>query len=525
MQQSKSAQRRRCGSALGLITLTASLVTSGASASAGSLSTPTPTPGGTLIFSKTSLNATFDPAHNFISSFTDGAPMEALYGPGLVYTDTAGNLKMGFAKSLRPSSTKKVWTLVLRKGLKFSDGTPFNAQAVVANVKRLADPATGSTARTYASGISARATNATTVKFTLKAPNSQFASILAQDFSLIPSPTAVAREGASFGSHPVGAGPFKMGTLTPNVSLALVRNPNFAAYAPGQPYLDDLTIQLVGDDSQTQADLQSGQSQAALFVNGQQSQLAQKNGLTVPTNEVGGGLLLMNQSKAPFNNVLAREAVFLALNRAKVANVWAPGNPVWENYYPKTSPYYSASENWPAPNPKKAQQLFNKLASTGHPVNFTVIWPKQTNSVGAQYVASVLNTYKKVKVTVDVLLPAQFSVLQAQGNYQMSPIAVSNSSLFPSTADLLGTGGAVNYQRVSDPKIDADLAEIQAASNQRTLEHAAGNVLKESNSQFDVLPAQANFTGIGYKPSLLGGMKVMAYGVSPMWQDLYLKKS
>jgi ABC-type transport system substrate-binding protein len=183
-----------------------------------------PKSGGSVTVIEAGLDSQFDPALAFISTFTDGPEMEALYGPGLVYQNAAtGAVEMGFAKSLTASQGNKVWTMVLHDELKFSDGTAFNAQAVVDNINRIADPATGSTERAIASTISAKAVNDTTVQFTLQKPNPQFPSVISQGFALVPSPTAVKKEGSSFASHPVGAGPFMMGTLTPSVSLALGR--------------------------------------------------------------------------------------------------------------------------------------------------------------------------------------------------------------------------------------------------------------------------------------------------------------
>jgi len=337
-EQAHRPHRRRrltliagCALAAAVLTACGSSATSSSGTGSGTTGTgagsgQSPKSGGSVTVIG-SLDTQFDPALAFISTFTDGPAMEALYGPGLVYQNAkTGGVEMGFAKSLT-SSDNKVWTMVLRSGLKFSDNTPFNAAAVVASIKRIADPATGSTERAIAQTIDAKAVDDTTVKFTLQKPNSQFPSVISQDFALIPSPTAVAKEGSSFAQHPVGAGPFMMGTLTPSVSLALMKNPNYSLYAPNQPYLDNLTFQQVTDQSQAQADLASGQAQTAAVTTGQQ--MAQLKGIgmsIVESHPVGGAWLDINQGKAPFNDVRARKAVYLALDRKGLANVWAPGD-------------------------------------------------------------------------------------------------------------------------------------------------------------------------------------------------------
>src|SRR6185437_2663307 len=348
-EQAHRPHRRRrltliagCALAAALVTACGSPGSSSSGTGTGTEGTSTggagqaPKAGGSVTVEEAGLDTQFDPALAFISTFTDGPDMEALYGPGLLYQNaTTGAVEYGFAKSMT-STDNKVWTMTLRSGLKFSDGTPFNAAAVVANVKRIADPATGSSEAKIAKTFTAAAVNDTTVQFTLQKVNSQFPSVISQDFALVPSPAAVQKEGSSFAQHPVGAGPFMMGTLTPSVSLALVKNPNYSLYAPNQPYLNSLTFEEVTDSSQSQSNLSTGQAQAAAVTTGQQINTLTGIGMTsITSHPVGGAWLDINQGKAPFNNLDARKAVYLALNQKGLANVWAPGNPVATNYFPQ----------------------------------------------------------------------------------------------------------------------------------------------------------------------------------------------
>ena len=164
-EQAHRPHRRRrltliagCALAAAVLTACGSSATSSSGAAAGSGATGTgtgtgqaPKAGGSVTVEEAGLDTQFDPALAFISTFTDGPEMEALYGPGLLYQNAkTGAVEYGFAKSMT-STDNKVWTMTLRSGLEFSDGTPFNAAAVVANVKRIADPATGSSEAKIAS--------------------------------------------------------------------------------------------------------------------------------------------------------------------------------------------------------------------------------------------------------------------------------------------------------------------------------------------------------------------------------------
>jgi ABC-type transport system substrate-binding protein len=468
----------------------------------------------------------FDPAHNFISTFTDGPAMEAIYGPGLLYEADNGTIQMGFATSLVGSNGNKTWTMKLHPGLKFSDGTAFNAKAVVDNLNRIANPATGSSEQAAASTIKATAPNATTVVFTLKSPNAQFPALLSQDFSLIPSPTAVAKYGSSYNVHPVGPGPFKLQTYTPDVSEKMVRNPYYKLFAPGQPYLDGITFEQVTDNSQAVADMQTGQAQIdSDVINGLLISQLRGAGMTViASHPVGGAWLDLNESKPPFNNVLAREAVYLALDRAKVGQIWAQDNPASTNFYPTTSPYYDAKNNWPAENTAKAQDLFNQLATSGDPVNFTILWPQGTYSAAAQYMASVLNGFKNVSVTTSIVLSSQYlEALNQTGDYQMTAYGFYNSQLFPTIGQIFSTNGALNYEKINDPKLNADVLAMQNASGPTAFKTASDAFLQEIITQYDIIPTQQGDIGFAYNPSDVSGVYLAEFGIPAFYGKMYLK--
>jgi peptide/nickel transport system substrate-binding protein len=509
--------------AVGISTLAAC---GGSSTPAGNTSGSTAAPhtGGTLTIIN-NIGTGMDPAHNFISTFTDGPVMEALYGPGLAYEADDGTIKLGFAASLVSSDNNTTWTMKLKPGLRFSDGTAFNAPAVVDNLNRIADPATGSTEQQIASTIKATARNATTVVFTLKSPNAQFPALLSQDFSLIPSPTAVAKYGNTFNVHPVGPGPFELQVFTPSTSEKLVRNPFYKIYAPGQPYLDSITFEQVLDSNQALADMQSGQAEInSSLINGQLvSQEASAGMKTISSHPVGGAWINLNESKPPFNNVLAREAVYLALNRSKVANIWAPGNPISTNFYPPTSPDYDPKNNWPAQNTAKAQQLFNQLAAEGHPVNFTATWPQGAQSEAAQYIASVLNGFKNVHVTISVEPVSQYLMdMDITGNYQLTAYGFYNSQLFPTIAQIFSTGGALNYEKINDPKLNADVLAMQNASGQTAFKTASDAFLQELIVQYHIIPTQQGDIGFAWNPKVVAGVQVTEFGIPAFYGQMYL---
>ena len=87
--------------------------------------------------------------------------------------------------------------------------------------------------------------NPTTLQVTLVAPDSSFDRTVAQQLLFIGSPTAIKKEGASFGTHPVGAGPFILNSWVRNSQKTFAPNPHY--YQPGLPYLSKLVIDIIPD--------------------------------------------------------------------------------------------------------------------------------------------------------------------------------------------------------------------------------------------------------------------------------------
>ena len=85
----------------------------------------------------------------------------------------------------------------------------------------------------------------TTLQVTLVAPDSSFNRTVAQQLLFIASPTAIKKEGASFGTHPVGAGPFILNSWVRNSQKTFAANPGY--YQPGLPYLSKLAIDVIPD--------------------------------------------------------------------------------------------------------------------------------------------------------------------------------------------------------------------------------------------------------------------------------------
>lgn len=150
-------------------------------------------------------------------------------------------------------------TISLRPGVKFSDGTPLDADAVVWNYKRALDPANACECKAIFDTVTdVRAEGTDKVIMTLSKPFAAFIPAFPSTaLNWIASPTAFEELGEQrFSQFPVGAGPYIVKSNDPSQKLELERNPNY--YLPGQPYLDSLTFQVIGSDQSAVSALQAG---------------------------------------------------------------------------------------------------------------------------------------------------------------------------------------------------------------------------------------------------------------------------
>jgi peptide/nickel transport system substrate-binding protein len=179
---------------------------------------------------------------------TGTTELAAIFDTIMRYDTTEKRFEPQTADSLTPNGDASEWTLKLRPGIRFSDGTDYDADAVVFGMKRhstFGSPAAGLVAniKTYS------AVDKLTVKFTLNAPWASFPYLLASTPGMIPSPTAVkAACGVNqdinprlclFNTKAIGAGAFKVDSYKPKESINLVRN---VTYWGGKSYLDALSF-------------------------------------------------------------------------------------------------------------------------------------------------------------------------------------------------------------------------------------------------------------------------------------------
>lgn len=322
------------------------------------------------------------------------------------------------ASSWSASHNAKVWTFHLRKGVKFSDGTPWNAAAAIFNFNRAANP---KSQYYYAplSGLSAgvlgkltwKAPNASTIVLTSKTPDAELPSGLATFY--FASPTAVKKEGnRAFGERPVGTGPFTFSSETPGQQLVLTANKHYWA---GAPKLDKLILKPIPDPSARLAALRSGAVNWIEYPDPDSIASLKSSGYQIPENSYDHVWpWILDTSVAPLNNLKVRQALNYAINRTAITKNLLDGTATPAYQVASTgNPAYDPANNVYSYNPTLAKKL---LAQAGYPHGFKlgVLYPVSGSSMLlTQPINSELQS-QLAAVGVQVkLVPTQLSTVSA----------------------------------------------------------------------------------------------------------------
>lgn len=348
------------------------------------LAADTPKKGGTLVFGRGGDSVGLDPAYE-----TDGnsfmicdSVLEALVN----YAEESTKIEPGLAKSWEIAPDGKTYTFKLQQGVKFHDGTPFNADAVVFSLGRqmkerklkffgkpLDIPAQERTPEYWATMEmdntieSIEASDEYTVVFKLKRVEAPFLANMGMDFADIISPSAFLKNPKEFLRNPVGTGPFKFVSWVKDDRIELVRNADYWDKSAG-PYLDKVIFRAIPENSVRFLELKTGNIHICQFPNPADILLAKQDAnLALPTQAgMNIGYLGFNHTKEPWkSNIKLRKAIAHAINRkAIVDNVYQAMGEVAKNCIPPFMLGYNDKVPGYAYDPALAKQL---LTEAGFP--------------------------------------------------------------------------------------------------------------------------------------------------------------
>lgn len=280
-----------------------------------------PTRGGSLIIAQGTDATTLD-GHMYTDSPT-ASIMEHMIETLFEFTPE-GRIVPRLATAFTVSPDGKTWTVKIRTGIRFHDGTPFNAEAVKFNLDRVLDPATRAPWRFLIDRITeVTVVDDTTVRLVTAAPFAPMLSHLAHSGTGIQSPTAIRRLGADYSRSPVGTGPFKFKEWVRGDRVVMTRNDD---YWGEKAYLDELVFRAIPDDGARVLAMEGGAVHVAVRVPPRDiERLAGVRGVRVDhTTSVRTIYVAFNTQRPPFNDKRVRQAFNYAINKVAIVGTSTP---------------------------------------------------------------------------------------------------------------------------------------------------------------------------------------------------------
>jgi peptide/nickel transport system substrate-binding protein len=489
---------------------------SGASASGGAA-----TSGGTLVMALSAEPDVLDPtlANTFPARVVFTSFCEKLY-------DTNEHLELVpqlAAETPRVSADGLTVTIPLRQGVKFNDGTPFNAEAVKTSLDRHRTLKGSARTKELASVQDVTVVDPNTVRLTLKYPFTPLGAQLADRAGLIMSPTALQQLGDNFGTAPVCVGPFTFQSRTSGSEIVFTKSTDY--YDADKVKLDGVTYRIITDPNVRRANLESGDVQAAERITATDA-TALKNSPDVTIQDVDtiayqavsinlgnttGTATPTGQASTPLGqSAMLREAFELSLDRNAINKVvFADANAVDCLPLPLQSQFRPSDPQCTPYDPERARQL---VAQSGVPTPIPVDLMVPAGNEAPRTAEVIAGMAKDVGFDVRINQQEFVSSLSAARAGQFDVFLIGWSGRIDPDGnlnDLVTTGGSNNFSGLSDPQVDDLVKRAAAATDQAERADLYGQAIRRVKELRSViylyhdawfLGTSKNLQGVVYYP-------------------------
>ncbi|MFG1702350.1 ABC transporter substrate-binding protein [Nonomuraea sp. M3C6] len=472
--------------------------------------------GGTL---NVALNADPDALDPSISTTLVGREVFANLCEKLYDIDATSTLVPQLASALpEVSGDGKEVTIKLREGVKFNDGTAFDAEAVKKSLDRHRTWEKSARQADLAAVSKVAVVDPATVKLTLSQAFTPLTAQLADRAGMIMSPKALDASNDNFGASPVCVGPFKFASRTSGSQIALDKSTDY--YDAAKVKLDHLVYKIIVDPNVRAANLKSGDVQvgdqlATTTVKGVQSDpnltVVSGGGLgyygiTINTGNANGSI----EKPGTVNTALAkspelREAFELALDRDVINKT------VYNGLYepdcfpaPMDSPFRAAGLQCPKRDVAKAKQLV-QASGVQTPIPVTLTTPNDATNIRLAQVIQQMTKEAGFNVSVQT---AEFVSTLDQGKSGKFDVLLNGWSgrvdLDGNLTNLITSRGSNNYSGMSDPGIDDPIKQAAAESDQAKRAELYASAMKKAAEVRGVLYLYHNKYYLGMNKTVAG---------------------
>jgi peptide/nickel transport system substrate-binding protein len=449
----------------------------------------TPKKGGTLRVGFYVEAATMDP--HLSGSKVDRQVYHNVYEP-LVTLDAKLGIKPGLAESWSQPDAK---TLVfkLRRGVKFHDGTEFNAEAAKFNFERMKTEPKSVRKGEVANVDSVEVVDAHTLRLNLKRPDAALLATLTDRAGMMISPKVIQERGAELQRNAKGAGtgPFEFVEWVKDAHLIIKRNDNYWN-KQGGPYLERVRYRPIPDDVVKLQSLQTSEIDVIDYVQPRDVAAAKsdKNLVVVDVPSLAAFAYQLNHQRPPFNVKALRQALAYSVDVEQVVksvwlNVGVPANgPI-----PPTSWAYDKSV---PPIKRDLAKAKAKLAEGGQPNGFTVTMTTNNIPINIQEAEVIQAQLREAGITLKIKL-VDSATLLSDGNsrnfemisYQWSGRPDPDGNVYQFFKTTPGT--SLNWSGISNPKLDELLDKTREVSNQAERKKLYTEVVKILQDELPML--------------------------------------
>lgn len=361
----------------------------------------------------------------------------------LVWEEPDKSFSPGLAESWDISDDGLTYTFHLRQGVTFHDGSPWNAEGLKANFEHILDPATKSplAASYIAPYESSTVIDEYTLAVKLTAPYSAFLNVLAQTYLSIVSPKQIAEAPETIATDPIGSGPFKFVKWTKGESIELERYDDYdwgpgEAKHTGPAYLDGIVFTFIAEDSVRYNALSAGDVDIIEWTPPQQVKQTEASDTLAFTSTDRPGhpyTFWLNTSRAPFDDVLVRQALVAAIDRDKIVETTSFGQ--WQTadgYITPITPDYAKNSAAITFDPKKANDLLDEAGwtetdadgyRTKNGERLSAIWPNAGTVAQTTQLGELIQAQAKdvgIDIEIQQISAQEQSDRSASGDYDIS---------------------------------------------------------------------------------------------------------
>jgi peptide/nickel transport system substrate-binding protein len=501
-----------------------------------------------IVYGLTLMPSGFDPHVN--SSSELGIVLRSVYDT-LLYRDPQTKAVVpGLAEKWEVSEDGLTYTFHLKQGIKFHDGTPFDAEAVAANLARIVDPATKSQKAVFLLGPydHHNVVDTHTLEIVLKTPYAPLLDGLSQVYMGIASPTALkkyADDITRYQLFQVGTGPYRMVEYTPGNHIVLRRNMDYkwgpSFYLPPDPQsVEEIEFKFFQDPATRAPALETGAAQvmgelaptdALLFAGNTQIRLYPQ---AIPGMPVQ---FLMNTKRPPTDIQEVRQALLFATNRtAVVDSVFQQFSPVAYGPISAVTPFYDPRvKTLYEYNTKLALELLGKVGYTDSDNDKALDKDKQKLKLVMvvagwgllpQIAQKIQSQWRDIGIELELKQVPSFTALIAaakSGEYNL--IVYDAAGLEPSILNTVYMSSApFNWTNYSSGNLDSWLTRATEASDDETRQNmytAAQNHIME---QALILPIR-DYVNLNGASANLENLTFDAYGWFPLLANVRLKQA